>query len=536
MAATDQQQQQKAKYVVLGDTKDILCKRTSFHSVLGQTIDHLTCHVRQYQDPTKPKAEWRKQVVLSKYQAAGTDADFTTTNKAPIQCLNFGGKSFQTVISTMNQYVYQIHKCLGRYINKKLIPSSSRPSSGGLAIDIEDFMHESGLVVNECIPSTLKEIEKNKQLKSVPEHGATGGEPLRPPKSKSDMFWTCITSFSHPQTNENLLDEMYGRLVRTHRWGEKGTNLMQWWGVECLLHRWSNDYQHIATPTQILTLTPTETLCLLTYITEPYSSNGRKHNCLKIHWPDLLNDTVTTCLKSHMDQKSDSSSSSSKLKAYLTEGDDSTIYLHSTTDDGSPPEMMIADFASLVEKATTSSSLSSPVRALTLPPVYVPPGQPPNAPSRKKKGSSSSKHTPTSYIVNSSSSSSSSDSSSDKEDENIPLKKYVAAKKNSSSKKRKQGQDQNDGATAAAAAAAAPPPPKKQKKTKSGAANTKSFQVMKQWKNDKDEKNTATPPPSDDDGLVVVEGESYIKRVKDDYDFDTDEDEIEPSQMDKIFT
>ena len=58
---------------------------------------------------------------------------------------------------------------------------------------------------------------------------------------------------------------------------------------------------------------------------------------------------------------------------------------------------------------------------------------------------------------------------------------------------------------------------------------------MKQWnKTDDDGKNTATPPPSDDDGLVVMEGESYIKRVKDGYD--TDEDEIEPSQMDKIFT
>ena len=530
MAAADQQQ--KAKYVVLGDTKDILCKKTSFHSVLGQTIDHLTCHVRQYQDPAKPKAEWRKQVVLSKYQVAGNDADFTTTNKAPIQCLNFGGKSFQTVISTMNQYVYQIHKCLGRYINKKLIPSSSRLSSGGLAIDIEDFMHESGLVVNECIPSTLKEIEKNKQLRGVPEHAAVaGGEPLRPPKSKSDMFWTCITSFSHPQTNENLLDEMYGRLVRTHRWGEKGTNLMQWWGVECLLHRWSNDYQHIATPTQILTLTPTETLCLLTYITEPYSSNGRKHNCLKIQWPDLLNDTVTNCLKAHMDQTSDSSSSSSKLKAHLLEGDDSTIYLHSTTDDGSPPEMMIADFASLVEKATAaSSSISSPVRALTLPPNYVPPGQPPNAPSRKSR-SNSSKHssttTPTSYIVNSS------DSSSDEEDDDdtIPLKKYVAATKKNSKKRKNREQDQNDGA------AAAPPPAKKQKKTKSSAAKTKSFQVMKKWNNNTDDgANAATPPPSDDDGLVVLEGECTIKQVPDDYDFDTDEDKIEPSQMDKIFT
>ena len=121
MAAADHQ---KARYVVLGDTKDIICKKTAFHSVLRQSIDHLTCHVRQYQDPAKPKSEWRKQVVLSKYQACGTDADFTTTNKTPVQCLNFGGKSFQSVISTMNQYVYGVHKCLGRYINKKLIPSS----------------------------------------------------------------------------------------------------------------------------------------------------------------------------------------------------------------------------------------------------------------------------------------------------------------------------------------------------------------------------------------------------------------------------
>ena len=46
--------QQKARYVVLGDTKDIICKKTAYHSVMGQTIDHLTCHVRQYQDPENP--------------------------------------------------------------------------------------------------------------------------------------------------------------------------------------------------------------------------------------------------------------------------------------------------------------------------------------------------------------------------------------------------------------------------------------------------------------------------------------------------
>ena len=531
--ATSSDQQQKARYVVLGDSKDIISKKTTYHSVLGQTIDHLTCHVRQYQDPTKPVTEWRKQVVLSKYQACGTDANFTTTNKMPIQCLNYGGKSFQSVISTMNQYVHRVHKCLERYINKKIIPSSSSSHlpPGALAVDVEDFLHESGLVVNECIPTTLKEIEKNKQLKGVSEHvTAAGGEPLRPPKSKSDMFWTCITSFSHPQTNENLLDEMYGRLVRTHRWGRKNTNLMQWWGVECLMHRWSNDNSRIATPTQILTLTPTETLCLLTYITEPYTSHGTKQNCLKIHWPDLLNDTVTKCLKGHTDQEA-SSSDSSKLKAHLSEGDDATIYLHTTTGDGSPPEMMLTDFATLVE---TSQQKHSPVRpAITFPPHYVPPGQPPNAPIRKN----SKRTAATSFIVNSSSSS----SSEEEEDDNLPLKKYVATKK------RKQGQDQNDGAAAAAQAppqkrqktSTTPTPAQKKKKTATAAAKNKSFQIMKEWKNTKDD--GATPPPSDNDGgdddLVVMEGECYIRKGGSTDDEDATEDYIiPPSQMDKIVT
>ena len=522
MATSSDQAAQKARYVVLSDTKDIICKKTTFHSVLGQTIDHLTCHVRQYQDPAKPTPEWRKQVVLSKYQACGTDANFTTTNKAPIQCLNYGGKSFQSVISTMNQYVHRVHTCLERYINKKLIPSSSlHLPPPALAVDVEDFLHESGLVVNECIPTTLKEIEKNKQLKGLSEHAAAGGEPLRPPKSKSDMFWTCITSFSHPQTNENLLDEMYGRLVRTHRWGHKNTNLMQWWGVECLLHRWSNDNCRIATPTQILTLTPTETLCLLTYITEPYTSHGTKHNCLKIHWPDLLNDTVTNCLRAHTDQRA-SSSDSSKLKAHLSEGDDATIYLHTMTGDGSPPEMMLTDFATLVEISQKHYS-SSPMRpAITFPPNYVPPGQPPNAPIRKN----SKRTAATSFIVKSSSS-----SDNEEDEDNLPLRKYVAAKR------KKQGQDQNDGAAHA-------PPQKRQKtsstptsstsqnKKKTAAASKKnSSQIMKEWKD-----NGATPPPSDndgDDGLVITEGESYIKEGN---GYTTDEDEIEPSQMDKIFT
>ena len=67
----------------------------------------------------------------------------------------------------------------------------------------------------------------------------------------------------------------------------------------------------------------------------------------------------------------------------------------------------------------------------------------------------------------------------------------------------------------------------------------KSFKIMKQW-NNKDE--GPTPPPSDDDDVLVIDGESYIKEVTEEKcyiregGFTDDDDEIEPSQMDKIVT
>ena len=152
-------------------------------------------------------------------------------------------------------------------------PQTSLHSNWLSVEDVEDFLHKSGFVVNQCVPMKLQELEKNKQLKGVP--GLAG---------------------------ENLVDKMYGRLVRTHIWGQKGTNLMQWWGVECRMHRWSYDRQCLGTPTQFITLAPTKTLCLLTYITVPYKSSGRKHNCLKTECPDLLNEIITNCLKEQTEQ------------------------------------------------------------------------------------------------------------------------------------------------------------------------------------------------------------------------------------------
>ena len=187
---------------------------------------------------------------------------------------------------------------------------------------------------------------------------------------------------------------------------------MQWWEVECFMHRWSNDHQRIGTPTQLITLTPTEMLYFVMYITEPYTSCGRKHNCLKIKWPDLLNDIITNCLTPQTNQ---GGSSDTKLKAHLTEGDDSTIYLHTTEDDGSPPKMFLTDIAQLI-----ASQQQSPPRipALTLPSLYVPPGQPPNAPIRQRR-----KTAVAGFLVNE-------NKSSDDEDDNVPLARIAAYAKN----------------------------------------------------------------------------------------------------------
>ena len=184
----------------------------------------------------------------------------------------------------------------------------------------------------------------------------------------------------HPQTGESITDEICGRLVRTCKWSKKGTSPMHWWGVECMIHRWSNDCKEIASPTQFISLTPNETLCLLTYITTPYTTPGTT-NCLMSEWADLLNDVINNCLKPK------TYSDTTTFKTQLSKEDDCTIYLHNTEnmEDGVPPEMVLADFGKLVKAAMNKNK----------PPQLTPPpkmkmieaapshGQPPNAPIRK---------------------------------------------------------------------------------------------------------------------------------------------------------
>ena len=63
-----------------------------------------------------------------------------------------------------------------------------------LAINMEQLFHQNGLVVNQSIPLQMAELEKNKQLKNP----LSNGQALPAPVSKSDFFWICIITFTHP--------------------------------------------------------------------------------------------------------------------------------------------------------------------------------------------------------------------------------------------------------------------------------------------------------------------------------------------------
>ena len=112
---------------------------------------------------------------------------------------------------------------------------------------------------------------------------------LPAPMSKSDLFWTCIVTF-------------------IHKWGLTGTRPVEWWGIECTVHRWSHMQNTLMTLTQILTYIPTEMLSFLTYLILPCTMPGSS-NCLIREWPALLHDVIHNCLVS-------SSSSSFQTQKY----------------------------------------------------------------------------------------------------------------------------------------------------------------------------------------------------------------------------
>ena len=364
---TDQQQQKSASYVVLGD-RDEICTKTKPNSVFGQLVQHLVCNIRQYQDPTRSPEEWRKQVVLSKYDTCSDDP--LNTSSAPTYSMAFGRQSFVTLVKTMNAYV----KCLTNSVDYYNDGFEMALAPKKLAINMEKIFQQHGLLVNHSIPLQLNDIEQNRALKNPLRNGV----PLPAPTARGDLFWTQLCTFFHPQTKEQCSDEMYGRLVRTHRWGKPNTKPIQWWGVECTVHRWSTTQGNLFQPSQNLSFTPNETLSVLTYITAPYTYEGAS-NCLKEEWASLLHELVNSLTTS----TSDNANETITKRTHLTEDDDCTSFTHTLPleyDD--MPELVNKDFGKSIPKTPPSQIHRKHV-------AEGGKGHPPNAPLRKGKSSAS---------------------------------------------------------------------------------------------------------------------------------------------------
>ena len=315
---------------MLGE-KDEMCKKTKPNSVFGQLVQHLVCNIRQYQDPARSPEEWRKQVVLSKYDTCSDDS--LNTSSPPAYSMAFGKQSFITLVKTMNAYVKSLHKSIECYndgFDLALAPKK-------LATAMEKVFHQHGLLVNQSVPLQLSEIEKKKALK----HPLRNSIPLPAPVARGDLFWTVLCTFHHPQNKEQCIDEMYGRLIRTHKWGKQNTKPIQWWGIECTIHRWSTTQGDLFQPSQNLSFTPNETLSFLTYITAPYTYDGAS-NCLKEEWASLLHELVNS-LKASSSDNTDNETITKRT--HLSEQDDCTSFTHTLPleyDD--LPELIIKDF------------------------------------------------------------------------------------------------------------------------------------------------------------------------------------------------
>ena len=334
--------------------------------MFGKLVQHLVCNICQYQDPARSPEEWRKQVVLSKYDICSDDP--LNTSSPPAYSMAFGIQSIITLAKTMNAYVKSLHRSIEGY-NDGGFELALPPKK--LAAAMEKVFHQHGLLTNQCIPLQLSEIEKNKALKNPLRNGV----PLPAPTARGDLVWTKLCTFHHPQNKEQCIDEMYGRLVRTHKWGHQNTRPVEWWGIECTIHRWSTSQGDLFQPSQNLSFTPNEPLSFLTYITTPFSYTGGS-NCLKEEWSSLLHEIANSLRAS-----SDTTNNETITKrTHLSEEDDCTSFTHTLPleyDD--VPELIIKDFGESIPTTPPHQKNRKSEGGI---------GNPPNAPVRKNKSTS----------------------------------------------------------------------------------------------------------------------------------------------------
>ena len=172
------------------------------------------------------------------------------------------------------------------------------------------------------------------------------------------------------------------------------------------MHRWSHSQGAPVMPSQILTLTPSELVSFLSYLTAPYTMPGAT-NCLRREWAALLHDVSNTLMQSsaysqqHQEQTN---------KAHLSQEDDCTTYTrilpseYGCTD--GQPSLSLQDIGKLLQDTINNTSQEPPHSqkhhlALTPAPTKqhnnAARGKAPNAPLRgggKGQGSHANKKLP----------------------------------------------------------------------------------------------------------------------------------------------
>ena len=170
---------------------------------------------------------------------------------------------------------------------------------------------------------------------------------------------------------------MYGCLVHTHKWGQQNTRAVNWWGIECMVHRWSTSQGDLFQPSQNISFTPNEVLSCMTYITTPYTYDGAS-NCLKEEWASLLHEIVNSL-------KTSSDTTDNEIitkRTHLTEEDDRTSYTHALPlECNEVPDLVVKDFGESIAITPSQQKNRKQSSECGI-------GQPPNAPLRKKTSTS----------------------------------------------------------------------------------------------------------------------------------------------------
>ena len=202
----------------------------------------------------------------------------------------FGMGSFKIVVQTINNYITKLLSHLERCNTPQAPSKTTKTWWEQMALAIEKHLCETaGLVVGESIPTTLEDIEKMKNCKPPP---ATKTGKSSHKTKKQDIFWTVISQFPHPVTKKQTCkDEMYGILVRTSQWGKPKTDKRHWFGVKVVMQRQDTVQKELFRDNSILILQSQETLALLKYLTQPFTSIG-SHTLISQEWPELLNDVI----------------------------------------------------------------------------------------------------------------------------------------------------------------------------------------------------------------------------------------------------